>query len=646
MHYHLKATHGIEIELSPGLEERYLRMKTRAQMNLLQRGSHLPGMSQLYGSETTNFRRDNVDYDDTEDDCKSNDSSVYQNSGIGSDVLTSAVKSQGFHGHTGNDDKCVLDLSVSGKEKGVGRDIGVKIGEVITYGDESIKKGKLRVLQESVLVSRLDGTGLITGERTAVYKCYLCSNVFSNLSKMQCHLSLHSEKHFVTYQCCYCEETLYSKVHMQGHLRVKHAGEIAGMNLMSNGTRDSGLSKLGLHQEERPFPCKFCRKSFDTEISLRKHSRLHVRNRSCYCHSCGKTFNLYTSLQQHIARLHSKGTDKSKHGPSWVRGKLNFFLSPLRRKPKKPATDNNHHHMDQENKPLNLVNGQIDEEKQYASDNVTMVIPRSPPADMGDMSDQGLSQHSSDNNWSETMSETPHYDLEDGASEIRSAPRKSLLPKLESSPKGGHNSWKNRSLHSSYHTSLTSANSDLPLNFSKSDASQHDSNNNDSSSSSSTLNHRQSPDHKLPTSLAIPEGLPAGYNFNAANQLLMAKALLTQQTLSQYLNSTSQPMIFPPNHLPPSLVAMTQMMSLPLGNQMLGETHAGTSKSPSPASHSSSKSETSPEDRDGGKDTAGMSKVNWGSDKLGSLWNFNMYSPDTGHTDGRKVTSLSRTHSR
>ena len=645
MHYHLKATHGVEIELSPGLEERYLRMKTRAQMNLLQRGGHLTGLSHLYGSENTNFRRDNIDYDDTEDDCKSNDSSMYQHSGIGSDATpmsSSAIKSQGLHGHTGNDDKLALDLSISGKEKGIEKDLQVKVGEVITYGDEAVKKGKLRVSNETVLVTKVDGTGLITGERTAVYRCYICSNVFSNLSKMQCHLSLHFEKHIITYQCCFCDETFHLKVPMQEHLRRQHTGEIAGSNGHENGTKDASLINIG----QETFLCKFCQKGFATAISLNKHSRRHLKNKSCYCHSCGKTFNFYTSLQQHIVRAHSKVSEKSKHSSSWVRSKLNFFISPLRRKPKNLIVMASNYHME-EDEPLNLANGQITDNRPFTSDDITMVIPRSPPPDSGDLSDHGMSQHSSDNNWSETMSETPQ-DIEDAANEIRSAPKKSLLPKTESSPKGAHhhNSWKNRHIHPSFHpslTSVTSNNSDLPLNFSKSDASQHDSNNNDDSSSS-VSNDRQSPDLILPTSLMNHEGLPPGYNFNAANQILMAKALLTHQTLSQYLTSTSQPMIFPPNHLPPSLAAMTQMMSLPGGNQMLGEPHTGTSKSPSPASHSSSKSEASPEDRDSGKDGA-AAMSNWGPEKLGSLWNFSMYSPD-GHTDGRKVTSLSRTHSR
>lgn len=632
MHYHLKATHGVEIELSPGLEERYLRMKTRAQMNLLQRGGHLPGMSHLYGSESTTFRRDNVDYD-TEDDCKSNDSSVYPNSGFGSDVSSSAIKSQGLHGHTGNDDKFALDLSISGKEKYSHRDLQTKIGEVVTYGDESVQKGKLRVLNETILVTKLEGMGLISGEQTTVYKCYLCTNIFSTLSKMQCHLSVHFEKHIVTYQCCFCEETFYVKMQMQNHLRQNHTLDIAGLSIYENGTKGSRS-----YDHENPFPCKFCRKSFDSEISLHKHARLHLRKRNCYCRSCGKTFNQYTSLQLHISRVHPKISEKSKTGSSWTRNNLNFFLSPLKtknRKVKGPETCS-------EMEPLNLANGQSNSSRSFLpSDNVTMVIPRSPPAYNGESSDHGLSQHSSDNNWSETFSEPPHLEAEDGAGEIRSAPKKYLLPKQDTSPRSGHNSWKSRNHHS---TSLTSANSDVPLNFAKSDSSHHDSNNNDSSSSSTSQNHRQSPELKLPTSLANPEALMRGYNLNATSHLLMAKALMAHQTLTQHLNSTSQPMIFPPNHLPPSLVAMTQMMSLPVGNAMHGEHVAGTSKSPSPVSHSSSKSETSPEDRE---NASGAQRMNWGQDKLNSsLWNFNVYSPDTGHTDGRKVTSLSRTHSR
>lgn len=638
MHYHLKATHGLDIELSPGLEERYLRMKTRAQMNLLQRG-HISGFpSHLAGSESGNYRRDLTDLDDLEDETKSTDS-LYHNSGNGSD-FNSETLSQGSIGQTGNDSKSALDLSMAGKSKVfAGNTHSTANGEVITYKTNPLKKSQLSVQNETILVTRLDGLDLISGENASVFKCYLCTSMFSSLSKLQCHLLIHFKKQVVTYQCCFCDKVFHFKMQMQNHLRCHHSLEISSLQY----TKDSSLIKNGQSIKNGTFSCRFCLKMFDNKISLHRHARHHLWNRNCFCRICGKNFNQYTSLQIHISRFHWKTVGKAKDGSSWVRRNL----SQMKRQHMKPKNYDVRMStaMDE---PLNLIHKTKNQNATLPNQNFTVVMPQSPPSMNGNTSDTAYSQHSSDHNWSETMSDNPAQDCEDGDVEIRSAPKRSLLPlKRDTSPRG-RSSRKSAPLHSAYHNHTTSDN-DLPLNFSKTDGNPQDRNNNESSD---PVPSRSSPELTLPITAANPEAIMPGYALNATNQMLMAKALAAHQSLTHHLNNTSQPMIFPPNHLPPSLAAMTQMMSLPgVATPVIPDSRAGTSKSPSPASHSSSKSDTSPEDRDSKEgireSLMGYPRVQWGQDKASPLWSFNMYSPpETGHTDGRKVTSLSRTHSR
>lgn len=643
MQYHLKATHGVDIELSPGLEERYLRMKTRAQMNLLQRG-HLTGLTQIYGSESGNHRRENVDFDDVEEDAKSTDS-FYQNIGIRSD-LTSETISQGILCQTGNDSKSALDLSMTGMNKPPGRENGsVSNGDVIVYGDEPHKRGKLSVQKETVLVTRVDGLDLTHGENSSVYKCCLCRKVLPSLSKIQSHLSIHYKKQSINYQCCFCDEIFRKKLQMQEHMRREHAADISGFNK----TKDSlSLYENGFHtNKDGPFTCSLCLKQFENMSSLQKHARLHTWNKNYCCKICGKIFSQYTSLQIHISRLHWKTTGKSKHRSSWVRSKLNF-INVWRLKPSlhhssfRPTVE----------EPLNLMQKQKNQtDTALQNQNVTVVMPQSPLAtddNISDIAETGFSQHSSDNNWSESLSDNPQLDTDDGDVEIRTAPKRSLMPlKREASPRA-RLSRKSTPVHSAYQNH-TSSDNELPLNFSKSDrSSPQDSNNNESSAD---IRSGLSPELHLPITASNPEAIMPGYAMNSTSHLLMAKALAAHQSLTHHLNNTSQPMIFPPNHLPPSLAAMNQMMSLPVSTPLILDQHAGTSKSPSPASHSSSKSDTSPEDRDS-KDGVresilGYPRAQWNQEKTGPLWSFNMYSPpDTSHTDGRKVSSLSRTHSR
>lgn len=642
MQYHLKATHGMDIELSPGLEERYLRMKTRAQMNLLQRG-HLTGLAQIYGSESGNYSRENVDFDDVEDDAKSSDS-FYHNTGNRLD-LTSETTSQGITGQTGNDSKTALDLSVTGTNKSLGREIGsTSNGEVIVYGELPHKRSKLSVQKETVLVTRVDGLDLMLGGNSSVFKCYLCSEVLSSLSKMQSHLSIHYQKQNISYQCCFCDKIFREKLQMQEHMRGAHSSDIMGLNQ----TKDSITTLLNGEESDSDgsFSCSFCFKHFDSMISLHKHTRLHTWNRNYCCKICGKSFSQYTSLQVHVSRLHWKTVGKSKIGASWVRNKLNF-INVWKLKPRVHQTCNR----SVREEPLNLMHKSKNQTKSpLPNQNVMIVLPQSPLAtddNVSDTAETGLSQHSSENNWSESLSENPQYDADDGDPEIRTAPKRSLMPlKLDTSPRG-RLSRKSTPLHTAYQNHATSDN-ELPLNFSKSDHKPEDTNNNESSND---VPNGLSPELHLPITASNPEAILPGYGLNSTNHLLMAKALAAHQSLTHHLNNTSQPMIFPPNHLPPSLAAMNQMMSLPVSTPLITDQHAGTSKSPSPASHSSSKSDTSPEDRDS-KDgiresILGYPRVQWGQEKAGPLWSFNMYrDPDTSHTDGRKVSSLSRTHSR
>ena len=629
MHYHLKATHGVDIELSPGLEERYLRMKTRAQMNLLQRG-HLTGLTQLYGSESGSYRRENVDFDDLEDDAKSTDS-FCQNMGIGSDG--SEAVSQGKNGQTGND-KMALDLSKAGSSILMTRGL-----PSVMNGDEApSKRSKLSVQNETILVTRLDGLDTVRGENSSVFKCYLCSEMLSSLSKMQNHLSVHNHKMSgINYQCCFCDEMFSQKVHMQDHMRRSHSSDISSLC----NTKDSSFLFNNKSNGDGSFSCRFCFKTFDTLISHHKHMRLHSWNKNFCCKICGKTFNQYTSLQVHISRIHWKTVGKSKFRSSWVRSKQHF-LNVWRLPPKlhktfpKTASE----------ECLNLKTTRNQNTSALPNQNVTIVMPQSPAAaddNISDAADAGFSNHSSDNNWSESILDNQKHDTDDGDVEIRTAPKRSLLPlKRDMSPRG-RMSRKSTPVHLSYQNHTTSDN-ELPLNFSKADRSPQDTNNNEATNGSS-------PELQLPITATNPEALMPGYALGSTNHLLMAKALAAHQSLTHHLNNTSQPMIFPPNHLPPSLAAMSQIMSLPVSTQLLPEARAGTSKSPSPASHSSSKSDTSPEDKDS-KDgiresILGYPRFPLGQEKGGPLWSFNMYSPpDTGHTDGRKVTSLSRTHSR
>lgn len=83
-------------------------------------------------------------------------------------------------------------------------------------------KQHVRVTNEVVVVTRLDGVNMATGEDVSLYRCHLCSKVFNQLSKLQCHLSTHFERRMTLYQCLYCEQQFQFRVHLLRHARRIH----------------------------------------------------------------------------------------------------------------------------------------------------------------------------------------------------------------------------------------------------------------------------------------------------------------------------------------------------------------------------------------------------------------------------------------
>ena len=597
MHYHLKAAHGLDIELSPGLEERYLRMKTRAHVNMIQK-HNFSGLTQP-GSDTASELSFYRDMEEMEEEMRSDDSA---------EVTSKSEFKAGMKERNGD-----------------GRSSGQYEGVVIAAA-EPFRRNQISIQNETVLVTRLDGLDMINGRSASVYKCYLCGKMFNSLSGIQCHLSLHFDKQLVSFECCFCDEIFTFKTQMRNHIRKKHgsrlrSNDVGNKSSLLMGRQDNQFTKvLAAKAKESKFKsrkhwnCKYCRKMFLSVASLQKHMKYHFWNRNCFCRLCGKSFTQYRSLQLHISRFHwavNGNTGTSSHN---LPQKLNFFKTF-------PGNKNG------------IVKGKLELKKLPVFDRLKKDAKgHLSPSDNCDLSDAESSHQSSDN-WPENSSEHG-LDMDENLSKIKVAPRRSLMsfhrenyngkPQTKSPRKSGNDL------------------NDYPINYVKSEPGNQDTNNNDSSREA-----RSSPERRP----SISDSLTSSPYMNATNHLLLAKALAAHSVsqLTQNTMNTSTP-YFPPTSLPPSLAAMNHMMSLSAAMPMQGDP-SGTqgSKSPSPASLSSSKSDQSPEDREREKDgLVGFPRVN--SNQKGvadKLWNFNMFNAEASmSSDGRKVTSLSRTHSR
>ena len=623
MHYHLKAAHGLDIELSPGLEERYLRMKTRAHMNSLQR-THYSGLSTQQGSDTASEMSFYRDIDELEDEIRSNDSL---------DIKSSAFMRDYKQGMASSNE---MSEKHSGDDGTNSRNPSAYEGVVIAAA-EPFRRNQISVQNETVLVTRLDGLDMINGKTASVYKCYLCGKMFNSLSGIQCHLSLHFDKQLVSFECCFCDEIFSFKTQMRNHLRKKHSShlrrkaykesssffDVKGdkVDQISKSLADKIKESKRKFKSKKHLTCKYCRKIFMNPTSLQKHMKYHFWNRNCFCRMCGKSFTQYTSLQLHISRFHwsvnNVGISSQK-----LHQKLNFFKSFGYPSNKNGIIKRNHEIKKQP-------------ELDRIKTDVTVVLPQS-PSDSGELSDAGTSHHSSEN-WQENFMENGNH-FPDNQNRIKVAPKRSLMSFRKEPVNGKPQSKSPRKMNSD--------SNDYPINYIKTEPASQDTNNNESSSE---IQNRLSP--KYQPNVTSPDSLlPSPYTMNATNHLLLAKALAAHSVsqLSQNTMNTSTP-YFPPTTLPPNLAAMSHMMSLPVSMQ--DSNGPQTSKSPSPASLSSSKSDQSPEDREREREKemlVGYPRVQWGQKEAADkLWSFNMFQPDGGVTnDGRKVTSLSRTHSR
>ncbi|KAJ8307534.1 hypothetical protein KUTeg_015618 [Tegillarca granosa] len=268
MHYHMKASHGVNVELSPGLQERYMRLKKQSRAKTLvtkldnleqdsgntNSGPDIPHTSNS-DSDSTNFTSKSSFHYNKSTPCKSNiierTSDTPSLDDLKNEMLNNACSISNF-----TDGKAVLD-----PETGLFKHLGyyidpsnipesdndgtiqlVKPGKSL-IGTEIVQespfcKSRISVKNETVLVTRIDGINLVSGNETSLFKCYLCGKVFNHLAQIQCHLSMHFEKDIVVYECQICHDTFWFKFQVVQHIRKKHPNELRNRSLSSSKPAD------------------------------------------------------------------------------------------------------------------------------------------------------------------------------------------------------------------------------------------------------------------------------------------------------------------------------------------------------------------------------------------------------------------------
>ncbi|XP_076655001.1 uncharacterized protein LOC143360225 [Halictus rubicundus] len=203
--------------------------------------------------------------------------------------------------------------------------------------NESRGAVKKYTLDSDMLNARIDAF-----DNTAFHRCKYCNKSCPTDKLLQDHLLTHTEKKFVCNVCnmkFFRLDRLESHKKRYGHnedetsLEIqKPSDEKSAIKLINSWIRE----ELDSDNEEKGFPCKICGKSYDTKRSLSKH-QLNMHNSkdegctscgdncSCEekdkdqqkateilkpyrCEECNKSFEKEVKLQRH-ARIHERAKE-------------------------------------------------------------------------------------------------------------------------------------------------------------------------------------------------------------------------------------------------------------------------------------------------------------------------------------------------
>ena len=232
MFYHQKSSHGLNIELSPGLQERFMKLKKQNRINnLMNQQPHPVG----YGNDESRDLHDpqmasSLLLQKLGQKVRSANNPVLYSYDINThqEGEVELDENTGLFKQSGN----IFNKPLVTPERIKPEPLKITnsmVGMQIVQESRNVKR-HICVKNETVLVTRLDGVDVLTAKDVSLYKCYLCGKLFDDLLKIQCHLSIHFQKDLTLYRCQLCEDTFWFKFRVINHIRKNHPKEARVMD--------------------------------------------------------------------------------------------------------------------------------------------------------------------------------------------------------------------------------------------------------------------------------------------------------------------------------------------------------------------------------------------------------------------------------
>nr|XP_023012374.1 zinc finger protein OZF-like [Leptinotarsa decemlineata] len=134
------------------------------------------------------------------------------------------------------------------------------------------------------------------------FPCGLCSKTFSATKSLKCHVAVvhNNERPF---QCQICLKSFGRKSFLKEHENY-HTGEnVFKCKICSKTFAKKSVLKVHLEGHVKRFQCKYCLETFTRKTQLVKHERSH-NDKPFQCEICSKDFALKIYLIEHT-RTHS-----------------------------------------------------------------------------------------------------------------------------------------------------------------------------------------------------------------------------------------------------------------------------------------------------------------------------------------------------